>query len=129
MTRAADGLASLGVRFDLIVTSPLVRTVETARVLAKRTAGRPRVREVAWLEPGTPSGAIYAGLASLDGPVRTAVVAHEPEVGGLAAWLVGASDPIPFKKGAVACLECRHWPPEPPAKLLWFVPSKLLERI
>ena len=85
--------------------------------------------EVPWLEPGTVSGAAYAGLATLE-PVRSmAVVGHEPELGHLAAWLIEADAPIAFKKGAIACFELTDWPPDPPAQLLWFMPSKVLEQL
>jgi phosphohistidine phosphatase SixA len=60
---------------------------------------------------------------------RVALVGHEPDVGELAAWLVGASVAIPFRKGAVCCFDVATWPPRPPATLVWFATAKLLRAV
>jgi phosphohistidine phosphatase len=127
MERAAGGLKALGFQVDLIFTSPLVRARDTARILSKRTPGRPKIEEVRWLEPETSPEDVANGLLRR-GAARIALVGHEPEMGTLAAWLLGADQPVLFRKGAVACFEIQGLPLKPPAVLKWFAPAKLLAR-
>jgi phosphohistidine phosphatase len=126
MERAARGLSRRDVRFDLILTSPLVRALETARILARHSSGLPRILEVAWLEPGASAPAVARRLRPYTRSRDIALVGHEPDLGHLAAWLVGATKPIPFRKGAVACFGTSTWPPRPPVTLQWFLPARML---
>src|SRR2546427_12020868 len=48
---AAAGVRGLGVAFDAILTSPLVRAGETAAIVAEALGNQPAPRELAALEP------------------------------------------------------------------------------
>lgn len=126
MRRAVEGLAALGVELDLIVSSPLLRAVQTADLVANGLPSRPRIITLPALAPGgAPS--ITAGALRVVGRAQTvAIVGHEPDLGELAAWMLGTASPIPFRKGAVCCLDVDRWPPEPPAHLVWFATPKML---
>jgi phosphohistidine phosphatase len=99
---AAKGLERLGVRFDTLLHSPLLRAVETADLLRERVEEELRVTG---LLSKAPSKAL---LDALDGE-RMALVGHEPYVSELVAWLATGDRQLarafPFKKGGMAFLE------------------------
>jgi phosphohistidine phosphatase len=129
LRKEARGLARLDVVVDVILTSPFVRTRQTAEIIASAFEPRPHVTAI---EALTPDGSYAAVLAELSKHARRtsiALVGHEPGIGELAARLVGSRHPIPFKKGAVACIEVDALPPAGPGTLQWFLPPKALRRI
>lgn len=129
MRRAVEGLGSLGVAIELILSSPLVRAVETAEILARGLGSQPRVIQVPALAPGgTPEGTARA-LRPFGDREGVALVGHEPDMGELAAWLIRAAAPIPFRKGAICRIDATTWPPDPPGTLVWFAPPRLLRRL
>lgn len=122
----AKGLRQLGVTFDLIVASPLVRTRQTAEVLAAALPDSPRIVFSEALAPeGTTAGAIEE-IARHRKEARLALVGHEPNIGELAAALLGARTPVPFKKGAVCRIDFDEAPPRGPGDLRWFLPPRVL---
>ena len=102
--RCVRGLAELGVRFDRIFHSPLLRAVETAELCADLLEGESTVCAAL---AGPPSARILTEIAARDGQ-RIALVGHEPWIGELCALLllgeVGRAGAFPFKKGGIARL-------------------------
>ena len=129
MARVVRGLRALDVHPTTIISSPAVRAIETARILRRGLDGAPVIAEAEWLAPGTSLTATRAGLRSMSPEGDVAVVGHEPDLGALAAWLLGARAPVAFKKGGVAAFEIARWPPKPPAHLIWFATPALLRAI
>lgn len=125
MRKAARGLVRLGVAFDVVLTSPYVRTRQTADIIATAFEERPPVVAIESLAPG---GSIQSVLTDLERQTRReriAIVGHEPGIGELAARLAGARYPIAFKKGAVCRIDIKTFPAGP-GRLRWFVTSKIL---
>ena len=60
---------------------------------------------------------------------RIAVVGHEPEIGEMAARLIGSRHALEFKKGAVCRIDVDELPPSSPGDLCWFVPPRFLRSI
>jgi len=134
MTRGVGGLAALDVRIEQIVTSPLVRARQTAELVAagyRRANGEaPPVIVLPELAPGTPPAQAMAAVAKVTRASTVALVGHEPDLGELAAWLIGAERPIPFRKGAVCRLDGRGWPArQGTADLVWLATPKMLRRL
>jgi phosphohistidine phosphatase len=128
MRKAARGLVRLGVRFDVVLTSPYVRTRQTADIIATAYDERPPVVALESLAPG---GAIHAVLTDLERQARRsriALVGHEPGIGELAARLAGARYPIEFKKGAACRIDVKTFPAGP-GRLRWFMTSKILRAL
>ena len=84
---------------DEIFTSPLVRAKQTADLLAAGVRGKPPVKMLDALAPGHSPAAVLAQLAKAAKRRRIALVGHEPDLGELAAHLIGAGRALPFKKG------------------------------
>ena len=58
---------------------------------------------------------------------RIALVGHEPNIGELAARLIGARAPLEFKKGGICRIDFEVFPPKGTGQLRWFVPPRMLE--
>ncbi len=120
-------LNSLDVELDEIVTSPLTRARQTAELLSDGLHRRPVVTISKALAPGTPPGKVFAGLTR--GSYRVALVGHEPDLGGLTAFLIGARCPVPFKKGGVCRIDVPKGTAGQGGTLVWFAPPGLLRRV
>jgi phosphohistidine phosphatase len=95
--RVGARLAADGITFDKLVTSPLVRAVQTADLVAEGY-GWPEVIEVVTaLSPNHSPRSCAAQLVSIGGIV--AAVGHEPSISGTAAILTGRPSFPSFKKG------------------------------
>ena len=127
--KAARSLARLGVTFDVVLTSPLVRTRQTAEIMAAEMAPRPAVVTVDALAPGGSSSAVLAELEKHAKRKRIALVGHEPGVGDLGSKLAGMRDEMEFKKGAVARIDVEMLPPKGPGVLRWFLAPKILRAL
>lgn len=125
----AKGLSWLQVGFDLIITSPLTRTKQTADVLAETLQGKPAVVASDALAPAGTPAAVIQEIAKHARLARIALVGHEPNLGELAARLIGARSPIEFKKGAVCRIDFDVLPPKGIGQLRWFMPPKALRKL
>jgi phosphohistidine phosphatase len=125
----AKGLGWLQVGFDLIITSPLTRTKQTADVLAESLHGKPPVVASDALAPAGTPAAVIQEIAKHARLARIALVGHEPNLGELAARLIGARSPIEFKKGAVCRIDFDVLPPKGIGQLRWFMPPKALRKL
>lgn len=129
MRKATRGLDELGVSFDLILTSPLVRARQTAEILAAGLDPSPTVATVDALAPGGAYAALVAELGKHARRTRIVLVGHEPGIGELAARLIGSRHPIEFKKGAVCRIDLDELPPNGPGDLRWLLPPKILRSL
>jgi phosphohistidine phosphatase len=80
-------LARRGVRFSLIVTSPFVRAVQTAEIVAAAVGHRGRMLSTDLLEPEAAATDVAAFLGTLGDEKSVALVAHEPILSAVAAVL------------------------------------------
>jgi phosphohistidine phosphatase len=85
--RLGRALARRGVRFTAIVTSPLVRAVQTAEIVAAATEFRGRMPATDVLVPEASAGDVVALLAKIADEKSVALVAHEPILSAVAAAL------------------------------------------
>ncbi len=123
------GLRSLDVAIDEVITSPLVRAKQTADLLAGGLAKRPVVRILKALEPGHGPAAVVSQLARLARRQRIALVGHEPGLGELAAHLIGAARPLPFRKGSICRIDLESLTTKRAGALIWFVTPKILREL
>ena len=123
------GLRELQVKLDHVLTSPLVRAVQTAEVLLATVGGGASLATVDALHPGGRYEALTAALARLGDARSIALVGHMPSIGDFAARMIGAADALLFKKGAVCCVEVDELPPLRAGQLRWFLPPKTLRAL
>ena len=120
------GLRHLDVELDEIYTSPLVRARQTADLLAGGVGGKPVVRTLDALAPGHTPSAVMAQLAKVSRGSRVALVGHEPDLGELAAHLIGAQRSLEFRKGGVGRIDVGALTSRRAGSLIWFLPPRVL---
>ena len=129
LRKEARGLAKIGVSVDVILTSPLVRARQTAEIIGAGLEPRPHLVNIDSLSPDGSYAALMSDLGKHNKRERIALVGHEPSLGELAARLIGSRHPIPFKKGAICCIEVDSLPPAGPGGLRWFLSPKILRAL
>ena len=122
--QAARGLVELVPDLGVLATSPLLRAVETADLLARRyaKAGRePPTTRLSALAPGKSTNLLLGWLADQPRDAPVAVVGHEPHLGQFVSWaLTGLRDSfVELKKGAACLLEFDDDVRAGRARLLW----------
>ncbi|RYZ37646.1 MAG: histidine phosphatase [Myxococcaceae bacterium] len=109
----AQHFASLSERMgpiSLILTSPLVRTVQTAQILSSAAKYEGILRAHPCLLPEKPVGSVDPVLKEHK-EENLVLVGHQPSMGALAAHLLGLqSFPKPVNPGTVIAME---WPETP----------------
>jgi phosphohistidine phosphatase len=130
MRRGVKGLTTLVPRIDLLASSPLVRAVETARIVA-RSYGEMEIQEVAELAPERASDDLLPWLRAHDPDATVAVVGHEPGLSFLVGWLLTGRHEtfVELKKGAAVLLEFDDPPAPGGATLLWAATPGTLRRL
>jgi phosphohistidine phosphatase len=129
LRKSVRGLARLGVSFDVVLTSPLVRAKQTADIVAAGVSPRPPIVTIESLAPDGGFAAVAADLGKHAKKTRIALVGHEPGIGEMAARLIGSRHAIEFKKGAVCRIDLDAVPPDGPGDLRWLLTPKMMRAI
>jgi phosphohistidine phosphatase len=129
--RIGKGLKRVGMSLDWIVSSPLVRASETAKIVADSLGSDVPVQFSDTLSPGGAAEALLSFLARYPSRRRTLVVGHEPDLGTLAARLLGCGRQanLAFKKGGCCLIAFAEFPPKSAGELVWWLPPGVLRRI
>jgi phosphohistidine phosphatase len=126
LRKESKALLALDVTFDVILTSPLVRTRQTADIIAAAFKSPPPVVNMPSLAPGGTHNSIIEELTKQHRRHRIALVGHEPGIGELAGRLIGLRRPLEFKKGAICRIDVAALPPAGPGRLRWFLSPRIL---
>jgi phosphohistidine phosphatase len=129
MRKIVQGLRALDVGIDLVLTSPLIRAKQTAEVLVHGLKPAPDLSVVAALAPGVSPPQVAHALEHFRKAHCLAIVGHEPGIGELAAWLIGARAPLPFKKGGVCRVDVANLPPTGSGQLVWLATPRMLRAL
>jgi phosphohistidine phosphatase len=131
MRDVAAGLVRLGAGVDWIVSSPLVRAVETAEIVGEALPSKPPLEFSDALRPGGSGEALISFLAKRTNRSRVLVVGHEPDLGELSARLIGAgrSANMTFKKGGCCLITFNEFPPKSPGRLVWWLTPRILRKL
>jgi len=131
MCEIAARLVRAGLELDWIVSSPLVRAAETAEIVAEVIGTKPPMDFCDALRPGGAPEALIAFLAKRANRRRVLVVGHEPDLGELAARLIGAgrNANMPFKKGGCCLITFGAFPPKSPGRLAWWLPPRIMRKL
>jgi phosphohistidine phosphatase len=128
---AGTVLSRLDNRPALVLTSPVLRAVQTGELICEPFAPRPEVRTSPALAPGLRLPAFLEELsrASTSGPV--AAVAHQPDVGNLISWLIsdGTEASLKIAPCSVARLTLDPRARRPRATLHWFITPDLVRHL
>src|SRR5579883_3278273 len=92
MTKAAKGIASLIGNVDLILTSPLIRARDTAKITADVLGVENKIETCEYLAPGSPTKNLLLSLGKYKNFKSILLVGHEPELGFIASALLGSDE-------------------------------------
>jgi phosphohistidine phosphatase len=131
MREIASGLVRAGLEADWIVSSPLARAAQTAEIVADALGSKPPLDFCEALRPGGDPEALITFLAKRSNRRRVLVVGHEPDLGELAARLIGAgrNANMPFKKGGCCLITFSVFPPKAPGRLVWWLTPRVMRKL
>jgi phosphohistidine phosphatase len=103
----AAALRRMGVRFDRLLTSPLVRARQTAEITAVAYGGAPTPEETPALGDRATLPDVLAALARLPADAAVVLVGHEPFLSAAAGALIArdGSARIEMRKSGVAAID------------------------
>jgi phosphohistidine phosphatase len=128
MRRVAKGLAALVTKIDQLATSPLVRAVQSAEIVA--TEYDCDVVTVEALAPGNDPDQVVKWLRGQRGET-IAIVGHEPDLSALIGYLLTAKPAsfVTLKKSGTALIELDDFPGPGKAKLEWLLVPRVLKQL
>ncbi len=126
--RVAEALQKIGVKADLVVSSPLVRARQTAEIIFQVLAKGSEIQITDALAPGGTASDLYKFLSPFSKANEIFLVGHEPDMSRLAGILLWAGPELymPFKKAGLCRIDIADLPPSNPGVLKWFVTPKIL---
>lgn len=129
-TEVARGLAELRVHPSMLMTSPLLRAVQTGEIFAE-VLGFPvtRLRRSDSLAPGSKPALLFAELAHMKARA-VMCFGHAPHLDDTIAAATAGKSPAftQLKKAGIALLEFDSFEP-PKALLCWLYTPKVLRRL
>ncbi len=126
MTRSAATIASLDLKLEAILTSPLTRAHQTASIMAEALRARDKLHVDNKVGPGFDVASLAAILADHPGFESLMLVGHEPSFSETISALIGGGR-IVCKKGGLACVKVND-PAALEGELLWLIPPRLLAK-
>lgn len=129
--QVSEGMRRMGISFDELISSPLVRARQTADITAQVYGWKAPVVETEALGHGFSADALIDFLKGFDGEATLLCVGHEPDLSGFSAHLLHASGDVEvaFKKSAVLGLDLPGRIAPGSATLLYFLKPGHLARI
>ena len=97
--------------------------------MAAAFSPHPSLINVDALAPGGTPPAIAAEIEKHGRRHRVLIVGHEPGIGEFAAWLVGARNPIEFKKGGICRIDIQGGTLRGGGALRWMLTPKILRAL
>lgn len=129
---AVKGMRGLGLEFDALISSPLVRARQTADIAARLLHQEGGVHELASLAPATPVEKLLADLAQWQDRKNLLLVGHQPLLSDTIASLIGGKAGalhIDFKKSGLCRIEIETPPRSGTGTLRWLLTAKLLRQL
>jgi phosphohistidine phosphatase len=124
MITQAERMAKLGLRPDLIVTSPFARAAQTAQIVAERLERTESLVSDDRLASGFDLRAFSRVLKDHSTAPTVMLVGHEPDFSQVIGQLVGGARMV-LKKGGLACVEV-YGGSLVSGELLWLATPQLL---
>ena len=129
MRREAKGMDAIGIAPDLIISSTLVRAIETAEIVQQGLSAPPRLITSGALVPSAhPSRIVQDLVDSHTALDNVMVVGHEPHMSSLVSYILTGrvSWLIDMKKGALVSIDLS---PSGRGRLLWAMAPRQLRAL
>jgi len=129
MKQAARSFPDLVESVDAILTSPLQRAVETAKIAALALNCEKNLEVCSELLPETSSQKILTLLKKYAAKPSVMIVGHEPSLSTFASLLLGSGESvIILKKGGMCKIEVSGLPAKPAGMLHWHLAPRQLRQ-
>ncbi|HZP45814.1 MAG TPA: phosphohistidine phosphatase SixA [Candidatus Binataceae bacterium] len=131
MRQAARGMKRLGLKVEMLLTSPIIRAAATAEIIAS-VFGQPEPRELAALATGVAPEEGFNALSRINRVDQIMVVGHEPQLSRLVSLAVtGSAESLlcEFKKGGCIALEAPGKLEPGSARMLWMMTNRQLRSV
>ncbi|HKI38433.1 MAG TPA: phosphohistidine phosphatase SixA [Gemmataceae bacterium] len=130
MELVGDAVKRLGLKIDLLLSSPLRRAMESAQELCRRLGlSGTALMTCDQLEPGGSLKKLMKRLRSLEAN-EVVLVGHTPDLPWLAAWLIGSKrTEVEIAKAGLACIRCDAPPRKGVGALVWLLTPELLRAL
>ena len=111
---------------SLILSSPLVRAVQTAEIAAEILGYREAIEQTDALLPYSSPQAVWRAIRRSEKDGSILLTGHEPLLGETASYLLGASHvAVNFKKGALMRIDVEETAGPPHGFLQWLLTPRL----
>ncbi len=117
--KTAETMKNKGIEPDMILTSPLIRAVQTADILAETISYSGRLMVTDDLSPGFGIEDLRQILESWKEAKEIVIVGHEPDLGDVVASLLSLPAGFAFKKGSAVKLKVDTEDTGKPAAFKW----------
>ena len=121
---AAELWRRVNLRPQVVLTSPLVRAVETAELVSAALGGRRTPVIDHRLAPGAGWPELAQAMADHPSAHRVLFVGHQPDFGEVVELLTGASS-VRLRPGGLACVEFPGTPEPGTGELAWLLDPDL----
>jgi phosphohistidine phosphatase len=119
-------LANAEVKPSLILSSPLKRAIETARLARDILKTKSNILNTRALSPNSTVEQVWDEIRAHRDEPEMMLVGHEPLLSRLAGYLLGAPNlQVDFKKGAILRLDVEGFGAQPRSTLRWFFAFRL----
>lgn len=131
----ADSLADLGLKFDVIASSPLKRALQTAEIVTKVLKAKKKIELWDELKPESSRSDFYKRLSQVKRESSVLVVGHEPNLSTIIGELVfsdgdsSAQGRIVLKKSGLAKVAITTFQPRAQGELRWLLTPRHLKKI
>ena len=129
----AKALKIIGLKFDLVVTSPLKRAYDTAKIVSDIFKIGNRLQVWNELAPEGQRAAVYRKISQLREEYAVLIVGHQPLLGEIVNDMIhkGKSSPcnLLLKKGGVVRLRLLSKSNIPRGELRWLLSPRILKNI
>ena len=125
----AKAFVKLGLEFDFVFTSPLIRCKQTAEIILKYVKSKNNVEELNELRPEGNKLELYNKLSKLKQDSITLLVGHEPYLSELIGDAIGGVSRIDLKKGGLARVQTISFQPKIQGNLRWLLTPKHMKKI
>jgi phosphohistidine phosphatase len=126
LEQEAEALRRIGLKPDVILTSPLVRARQTAEIVAHALHLERRLTVTDHLRPGCTIERLRELLDEHGPPPAVMLVGHEPDFSRLVGALIGPGAKIELKKAGLAVVQLDGSVRPGAATLLRLLPPKVL---
>ena len=128
----AKSLKKLGVKFNIIFSSPLSRTFQTAKIIAEEYKFTKQIEQSEELKPNGSKVFLYNKLSKLNIDSVILIVGHEPYLSSMINDIISNnknSNNIILKKAGLSRIKITSTVPILKGELRWLLTPRILKKI